>query len=236
MIELLNCAASEMITQWSGTRAHLIHADPPWDYNAKKNGAAAHHYECMGTQAIVQDIVDARVIALKNAYLATWVAKGFFFSFVTTLAEIQRDVLVADQWHYLTKCVWVKREDPGGDAPLRRDIRPGIGFHVRGDHEDLILLRRGKPKPHRQIPSDCWVTPRTDTHSEKPQLALSDIAQLVRPDGLVAELYAGETASMGRACHPLGRRYRGCELHPGRWSRAQRRLEQGDLFDGYACG
>lgn len=235
MIDLKHCAASQMIRDWHGRKAALVHADPPWSYhNGKVQGGAGGHYECMGTPDICIDLAQSRHIALENAYLAVWVAKGFYFDFVLYMRQVQEGLLIADRWEYLTKCVWHKGIEANGGAPARRDSRPGIGYHVRGDHEDLILFRRGKPKPSRQIPSDIWTTPRTKTHSEKPQPALQDLAQLVKPGSLVAELYAGASASMPRACHEVERDYTGCELDRTRWAKARARLSQGSLFHGFA--
>lgn len=110
--------------------------------------------------------------------------------------------------------------------------RRGIGFHMRGDSEPLLVFRKGKPPRGEQCsnlwPTDApyWPERRTAHHSEKPAAVLADLLRVTtKPGDVVLDLYAGASASMARVCHLMGRSYIGAESDPERADSARGMLE-----------
>ena len=104
-------------------------------------------------------------------------------------------------WRYLTAGTWGKT---GG---------LGVGFHLRGDSELLLLYGKGAPRPLRRNLSGLFLAPREE-HSVKPAAWLRRlVVELARPTGPVLDLYAGR-GSLGVACTAAGRSYVGAEINP----------------------
>lgn len=211
MIRLLNCAAADLLAAEKGPAA-LVHADPPWSYSQGSGwqGCAQDQYSGLPMEAIARDLDAAWALAADNCYLMMWATFPLLAEWMAAAKAMR--------WEYLTGGCWGKT---GG---------LGVGFHFRGDSELLLVYRKGNPRPAASAASNLWLAPR-GTHSEKPQGALEVLIRMGTAQGdLVLDLYAGESASMARACRRLGRRYVGAEMDPVRHATAMGRLGQGELF------
>lgn len=183
----------------------LVHADPPWPYanfTSTVHGAAAGHYDTLTMEDIAAHVRQAYRVTADNTYCLVWCT-------FPKLAEWC--ACDAGEWRYITGGVWGKTNGLG------------VGFHVRGDAELWLLYAKGAPRP-LTTQSNLMLDRRVG-HSEKPQSALRALVSMAtQPGGLVLDLYAGESASMARACRATGRRYVGAEIDPARHARAINRL------------
>jgi hypothetical protein len=235
------------LPQW-GLPVDFVHLDPPWQYrnfSDAMNGAAAGHYDGLPLEVVAEHMAATYDLAVADAYLACWVTfpklvewviSGAIFQLrqggLGELGEISAASLMQlvfrhlaaykiGGWEYITGGAWGKTNGLG------------IGFHMRGDSELLLLYKKGSPQPKATV-SNFWPTPRIG-HSEKPQRALRAlISMATQPDGVVLDLYAGASASCARACRALGRRYIGAEIDPTRHAQALRRLsleDQAEMWD-----
>lgn len=208
---ILNCSNEHLIGHVAQrAAAWAIHADPAWSYSSGKSGgsltsAASDVYRTQTTADIARTVDSAAELCYPDAYLALWVT-------FPLLAEWMAQPL--RNWRYLSGGCWGKTG------------RTGMGYHFRGDSELLLLYRKSAchPRPHNGSKTNLWLADRGD-HSEKPQEALRPLAEMLAPkDGLIIDLWAGETASMARACQHTGRSYLGAELDPERHATALNRL------------
>lgn len=195
--------------------ASLVHADPPWGYENwtdTKNGASAAYYDGVSMTDIAGHMAMAYRVAAQDAYLVVWCTWPKLIEWAqhnTTLAQAG--------WVHITGACWHKTNGLG------------IGFHVRGDSEPILIYRKGHPKALTTM-SNSWQTSRVG-HSEKPQVILRDLVQwAVSNGGLVVDLYAGASASLAIACRSLGRRYVGAEIDPQRHALAMMRLSQQEML------
>lgn len=216
LIEIRTCSVYELIVDVArgGLAAPLVHADPPWSYSGAappKHGRQDGHYGGLACSDIVADLDMAAMVATRDAYLDVWCTWPILFEFA--------DAWLADprQWQHLTGGSWGKTG------------RRGIGFHMLGDSEPVLVFSRGKPRPLPGPVSNRWATPYWESerggHSEKPACALADLVRMAtRPGDLVLDLYAGESASLARVCALEGRSYLGAEIDPKRAERARGQL------------
>lgn len=229
-VVIKTCSADDLIAELDAQQplalAQMVHADPPWEYsNAGTRGAAANEYGTVGMPGICETLARSIRIADGDAYLAIWCTFPQLIDFAVEFhCAIHRERLRG------SGRAWVPITG-GGLWDKSIDNRLGIGFHFRGQVELLLLYRVGKPKPAKNG-ENVWQAAR-QTHSEKPQVALTTLCKMLEGGARVVDLYAGETASMARACHRTGLNYVGAELDPARADKARARLKQGDLFHGY---
>lgn len=222
-----------MIASLPDGAAACVLADPPWVYSdggppmgkrrdrPNLRGIAKAYYAGLPETVIAQHLIAAYRIAAPDAYLFCWCT-------FPKLAEWMA-VSVAP-WRYVSGAAWGKI---GGAW--------GVGYHFRGDAEILLAYKKGNPKPLEGSQSNLWLTEDEDAsgglwlaprvgHSEKPQIALRALVSMAAPpDGLVVDCYAGESASLARACRALNRRYVGAELDAARHARALVRLSQQEM-------
>jgi len=209
----------------------FVHTDPPWIYagggppmglrrnRPNINGVARAYYSGLDEPTIAAHLIAAYRVAASDSYLAVWC------TFPKLLEWLRQDLA---PWEYVTGAAWGKT---GGAW--------GVGFHFRGDAELLLLYRKGNPRPIDQAsnlwltedaPGALWLADR-GKHSEKPQVALRTLISMAAPvGGLVLDLYAGESASMARACQALNRTYIGAENDPARHAIAAARLSQQEML------
>lgn len=200
--------------------AAFVHADPPWPYEHGNNqGGVDEQYEGLPEPEIAAHLASLYRVAAPDCYLAVWCT-------FPKLAEWM--AVTPGKWQYVTGAAWGKTNGLG------------VGYHFRGDAELLLLLyRKGSPRPLEGSQSNLWVTgdagglvlARRTGHSEKPQIGLRALVNMAAPvGGLVVDCYAGESASLARACRALGRRYVGAEIDPARHARALVRLSQQEML------
>jgi DNA modification methylase len=183
----------------------LVIADPPWSYrNDTIRGGAWLQYDTLPIEDIVSHVRAAWRVAADDAYCLVWCT----FPLLHDWAKMGQFTL---QWEYLTGGAWIKTG------------AIGVGIHLRGNAEVILVYRKGAPKP-RTHQMNYWLAPRGG-HSEKPQKALRDLVRWGAPEcGLVLDLYAGASGALARACRAEGRRYMGAEIDPARHAEALRRI------------
>lgn len=210
-IQLLNCDVADLLRDLPDGCASLIHADPPWTYdNDTIQGGAWLKYDTLTLPGIAAHMEGAARVAQYDAYLMVWCTYPLLMDWAQFGIGLKG-------WEYITGGSWGKTNGIG------------VGVHFRGDAELLLLYRKGNPRPLDGSKSNLWLAPRIG-HSEKPQKALRALVSMAVPeDGLVLDLYAGESASLARACRALGRRYIGAEIDPERHRRAMLRLQQVEM-------
>lgn len=147
----------------------IILADPPWRYvfHPSPGRRAEMHYDTMTTEAICElEIVDAFA---PDAMLFLW----------ATNPLIEDALQVVDAWgfEYRTNFAWVKD-------------KWGTGFYVRGQHELLLISRRGEIQPPvaEDRPSSVIQAPRRG-HSEKP-VEIYELIEQMYPGRRYLELFA----------------------------------------------
>lgn len=147
----------------------LILADPPWRYgfSKTKNRRIENHYPTM----TLQDIMALPVsdLVADDCVLYLW-ATG------PKLLEAL-EVMKAWGFEYVTQAVWDKE-------------KIGMGYYFRGQHELLLIGKRGKPPvpaPGSRVSS--VIRERRGKHSAKPQIVY-DILEKMYPAANKVELFA----------------------------------------------
>jgi site-specific DNA-methyltransferase (adenine-specific) len=146
---------------------NIIMADPPWEYNARKNretrfgGGAMSHYPVMATDRIcalpVGDIAD------KNCALVLW----------AVWPKLPEALRVMDAWgfRYVTAAFnWFKANKSG--LPFF-----GIGYYAKSNSEIALLGIKGAMKPASNFVSQVIVSGR-ERHSKKPDIAREKTVEL----------------------------------------------------------
>jgi N6-adenosine-specific RNA methylase IME4 len=226
-----------MIASLPDRCAAFVMADPPWPYSdggppmgkrrdaPNLRGIAKCYYHGLDEATIAEHLAMTHRIAASDCYLAVWCTFPKIFEWAAHDAIVRQS-----GWRYVTGAAWGKT---GGAW--------GVGFHFRGDAELCLLYKKGNPRPLTGSASNLWLTGEDapgglwlearSRHSEKPQTALRALVSMAAPvGGLVVDCYAGESASLARACRVLGRRYVGAELDQARHQRALVRLSQQEML------
>lgn len=150
----------------------IILADPPYDYELQLRGEPGLHYPTMKTE----DICALKVPAADNCILFLW----------ATNPKLHEALEVMRSWgfHYVTDLAWVKD-------------KIGTGYWFRGQHELLLVGRKGKvsPPPEWARRSSVLEAPRRE-HSQKPDEVYSIIEQYY-PGATYLELFARGSARAG---------------------------------------
>jgi N6-adenosine-specific RNA methylase IME4 len=154
----------------------ILYADPPWQYEnppmGGTNRSIENHYPTMTLEAICALQVPA--IAHEDSLLFMW----------ATSPKLYECMKVLDAWgfEYRTDMVWVKDQI-------------GMGYHVRGQHESLLIAKRGElpPPAVENRPSSVIESPRLE-HSAKPPITY-DLIDRMYPGVRKIELF-------GRAPEP----------------------------------
>lgn len=152
----------------------VIYADPPWRYEnppmGGSNRSIENHYPTMALEEIcAMPIPD---IAHDNCVLFLW----------ATSPKLYECMKVVDAWgfEYRTDMVWVKD-------------KIGMGYHVRGRHESLLIAKRGElpPPAAEDRPDSVIEAPRLE-HSAKPP-NFYEIIDRMYPDVRKLELFQRES-------------------------------------------
>jgi N6-adenosine-specific RNA methylase IME4 len=153
----------------AGSNYGLILADPPWRYDWTRSTSRAieRHYPTMSLAEILQ--LPVSKIAAEDAVLALWV----------TAPKLPEGLAVMDGWDftYRTSAVWDKEVI-------------GMGHYFRGQHEHLLIGRRGRPgtpSTHSRPPS--VLRARRGRHSQKPT-EVNEVLRRMYPDVPAIELFA----------------------------------------------
>lgn len=144
----------------------IIYADPPWQYTeAVKNRKIENHYPTMD----IEDICNLKVPSADDCILFIW----------ATASKLPDGLRVLNKWgfEYKTGAVWDKK-------------RTGMGYYFRGQHEHLLVGRKGKPgvpDAGDRLPS-VIESIRTE-HSAKPDIVYEMIEKMY-PGRSYLELFA----------------------------------------------
>ena len=202
-VDLRHSGIQAVLDSLAPASAGLVHADPPWTYNAGTtgNGAAAQHYECITMADIAAHVESAYATAAPDCYLVLWCTWPM-------LDDWQRQAATLS-WEYLTGGAWAK---VGGC---------GVGYHWRGNSEPVLIYRKGRPKPVNGVPGalrNSNISPRSG-HSAKPIQWLAEMFRCWGRPGLpVLDLYAG-LATAADAAIAAGLPYIGAEIDEERHAR-----------------
>jgi len=131
----------------------VLYADPPWQYDHQEapNRDIENHY---GTMSL-SDICDLDVPAAADAVLYLW----------TTAPKLREAFQVIDAWgfEYVTGAVWDKQQI-------------GMGYWFRGQHEHLLVAKRGDiSPPDTDARRSSVISAERGEHSAKP----SDVYDLI---------------------------------------------------------
>ena len=107
-------------------RYDVIYADPPWDCPARtysRNEKLEDYYPTMSLETI--KAFDIQSISKDNSWLYLWC--------VDSMLPQALDVCVSWGYEYKKSFIWDKQVF-------------GLGVYNRGQHEQLLMCKRGKPK------------------------------------------------------------------------------------------
>lgn len=143
----------------------VILSDPPWKYDVNLRGSPDAHYSVL----TVEEICKLKPLSHKDCILFLW-----------TIAPMLKEALqVLEAWgfKYKTHLVWVKD-------------KIGTGYYFRGQHELLLVGRKGNISipEEKDRPSSVLHSPRTK-HSEKPN-KIYDLIEKMYPNQKYLELFA----------------------------------------------
>ena len=116
----------------------------------------------------------------------------------------------------VSRVVWVK------------DRWMGLGMHTRGQHEQCMVMTKGRPRPQSRSFRDVriWRTEHGLHASQKPVGLMADlVGQFSAPGDLVLDPFMG-SASAGVAALRQGRRFVGIELDRDYFATAKRRVQE----------
>jgi N6-adenosine-specific RNA methylase IME4 len=148
----------------------VLYADPPWQYENPPMGGSNRSIENHYPTMTLEQICAMRVadIAHENCILFMW----------ATSPKLSECMTVIDAWGfvYRTDMVWVKD-------------KIGMGYHVREQHESLLIAKRGElPPPAVEArPPSVVNAPRLE-HSAKPE-TFYDIIDKMYPEVRKKELF-----------------------------------------------
>lgn len=159
----------------------VVCADPPWPFEDSLPGpgrGAAKQYDLLSDAIAMRQFVGGELLndVADEAYLFLWrVSAGGGRSIITL---VERAYAVARAWDFdpKTEMIWRKQTKNGA-----RHF--GMGWHVRMEHEAVIVATRGKPKPLvRNIRSvfDAKAPSSTNgraIHSAKPESFYRDVVE-----------------------------------------------------------
>ncbi|MCY3631680.1 MAG: MT-A70 family methyltransferase [bacterium] len=190
----------------TGARRYpVILADPPWQYEAgalpvTAAGGVRYHYPLMA---------DAEIEALPVSGLAAPDAVLWLWATAPKLPEALR-VMAAWGFAYRSSAVWLKQTEAGG-------LHTGTGYWFRGQHELLLVGRRGAfPAPHFGSAPLSVIEAARGAHSAKPA-AVYAIIERLWPDLPKIELFARTPRTgwqtWGHEAPPAGA-MQACEARP----------------------
>lgn len=147
----------------------VVLADPPWkyDFTPAKNRSPDQHYPSLTDDQIAGLPVDS--IVTSNSLLFLWV----------TNPRLEAGLHVLRSWGfaYVTNAVWDK------------EIM-GTGFHFRGQHELLLVGKRGQPgRPPPSLSTPSVIRARRGRHSQKP-VQVYEYVEAAYPHASKIELFA----------------------------------------------
>lgn len=148
---------------------NVIYADPPWRYQFSPTYSreVEKNYPTMS----LEEICAIKIPVAEDAILFLW----------ATSPKLEEAMMVVREWgfDYRTSMVWVKD-------------RIGMGHYVRGQHEFLLICRKGgmRTPDESDRPPSVIVSPRRE-HSRKPD-GVYELIETMYPLGTYLELFSRE--------------------------------------------
>lgn len=144
----------------------VLYADPPWKYKyVALDGNAETQYPTMQ----LKDICDLEIPSAKDAILFLWATNP--------LLQEALEVIKAWGFTYKTNIVWIKNG-------------LGVGHYVRGDHELLLIGKKGNmPIPISKSRPSSVLKALKSRHSKKPT-EVYNIIESMYPNRKYFELFA----------------------------------------------
>ena len=146
---------------------NVIYADPPWEYEFSMSDRG-HPKKFYGTMTL-EEICEFKVPSSEDSVLFLW----------TTNPKLKDALQVMSAWEfeYRTNLVWVKD-------------RIGTGYYFRGQHELLLIGKKGdfKPPLESNRPPSVLSAKRQD-HSKKPD-EVYELIERMYPSHSYLELFA----------------------------------------------
>jgi hypothetical protein len=104
---------------------------------------------------------------------------------------------------------------------------PGLGYHIRYQHEDIAVFRVGEPKR----PKDALLSivrgaamSEEHPHEKPPKILIPLVAWATERGGAILDPFMG-SGTTGVACMNLGRKFIGIEIEPKYFDIACERIE-----------
>ena len=169
--EIANSWERKLNPQLPKQKFDLIYADPPWryDFSKSKSRAIESHYQSMSLEDICNLDIDS--ITKQDSILYLW----------ATAPKLLEALEVMKSWgfNYTTNFVWIKD-------------KMGMGYHSRGQHELLLIGKKGKiSPPGAQVRYLSVITASRGNHSKKPDLVYNILEQYFPPSEYkLIELFA----------------------------------------------
>lgn len=146
---------------------NIIYADPPWNYNDKRNGkkisgGASNHYNTMKINELKN--ININKICDNNCMLFMWV----------TFPNLQEGLELIKEWGFKYKTLgfsWIKTN--------KNNKKPffGIGYYTKRNCEICLIGVKGKPIKESNKVSSVVISPREE-HSKKPNIVREKIVEL----------------------------------------------------------
>ena len=152
----------------------IIYADPPWDYQDKRNkpcknnptgaGGASKHYSTIPIQEL--KALPVKDISAENCMLFMWATAPF----------MKEAIELIESWGFKYRTmpfVWIKMKNDMSDFRL-----DGIGSYTLNNAEFILLGRKGKYWRDSTKVKQIIFTPKL-AHSEKPKQVRNRITELM---------------------------------------------------------
>lgn len=156
---------------WPTGPYDIVYIDPPWAYDFARSTSRAidTHYRSMSLEEVCA--LPLAGLAASNCILYMWIT-------APKILEYGPAVLEAWGFNPLTGRCWDK-------------LRLGQGYWCRGEHELLVIARRGKFSPPipANRPGSMIREKRAPKHSRKPDSVRDDILR-AHPDTRRVEIFA----------------------------------------------
>lgn len=203
---------------------NAVITDPPYGTEALGGGYGRRQNWDIGDRngRVIAGDTDLSVVETVWPLLGGCVSSGWVLAFFSP-GKTPEFIAATRGLPWFGSLVWYKRT-------------PGLGYHIRYNHESVGVFRIGEPpRPDDAIISVLhgWVAPVEHPHL-KPVEVLSEMVEWATlPSQTVLDPFMG-SGTTGVACARLGRKFVGCEIDPGYFDIACRRIEeaqkQSDLF------
>ena len=150
----------------------VIYADPPWDIAGRawvRGNTLSDHYKTMSISEITELPVDQ--IQKEDSWLYLWTVDSF----------LESALKICQTWEFTYKKSWVW---------VKTGLTRGMGVYNLGNHEQLLLGKRGSPAmPRYNVLQSSVIECRRGSHSTKP-VQVKRMIEQYHPNTDKIELFA----------------------------------------------